>query len=227
MSYFNTLLFGLYPYIALLVCLIGSWIRFDREQYTWKAGSSQMLNNKNFRLANNLFHVGVIFVLMGHFVGLLTPESVYHYVISTPAQQMLAMISGGVFGFLALIGMTMLIKRRLTDDRVRANSSKSDIMILLLLYAQLILGLCTIIASSQHMDGSVMLLLGTWAQSVVTFQPVEAAAAIANVHIIYKLHVLLGLTLFVVFPFTRMVHVISAPIWYLGRNYQLVRQKVF
>ncbi|MCP5302811.1 MAG: respiratory nitrate reductase subunit gamma [Pseudomonadales bacterium] len=227
MSYFNTLLFGLYPYIALLVCLIGSWIRFDREQYTWKAGSSQMLNNKNFRLANNLFHVGVIFVLMGHFVGLLTPESVYHYVISTPAKQMLAMISGGVFGFLALIGMTMLIKRRLTDDRVRANSSKSDIMILLLLYAQLILGLCTIIASSQHMDGSVMLLLGTWAQSVVTFQPVEAAAAIANVHIIYKLHVLLGLTLFVVFPFTRMVHVISAPIWYLGRNYQLVRQKVF
>ena len=186
-----------------------------------------MLNNKNFRLANNLFHVGVIFVLMGHFVGLLTPESVYHYVISTPAKQMLAMISGGVFGFLALIGMTMLIKRRLTDDRVRANSSKSDIMILLLLYAQLILGLCTIIASSQHMDGSVMLLLGTWAQSVVTFQPVEAAAAIANVHIIYKLHVLLGLTLFVVFPFTRMVHVISAPIWYLGRNYQLVRQKVF
>ena len=227
MSYFNTLLFGLYPYIALLVCLVGSWIRFDREQYTWKAGSSQMLNNKNFRLANNLFHVGVIFVLMGHFVGLLTPESVYHYVISTPAKQMLAMISGGVFGFLALIGMTTLIKRRLTDDRVRANSSKSDIMILLLLYAQLILGLCTIIASSQHMDGSVMLLLGTWAQSVVTFQPVEAAAAIANVHIIYKLHVLLGLTLFVVFPFTRMVHVISAPIWYLGRNYQLVRQKVF
>ena len=227
MSYFNTLLFGLYPYIALLVCLVGSWIRFDREQYTWKAGSSQMLNNKNFRLANNLFHVGVIFVLMGNFVGLLTPEAVYHYVISTPAKQMLAMISGGVFGFLALIGMTMLIKRRLTDDRVRANSSKSDIMILLLLYAQLILGLCTIIASSQHMDGSVMLLLGTWAQSVVTFQPVEAAAAIANVHIIYKLHVLLGLTLFVVFPFTRMVHVISAPIWYLGRNYQLVRQKVF
>jgi len=227
MSYFNTLLFGLYPYIALLVCLVGSWIRFDREQYTWKAGSSQMLNSKNFRVANNLFHVGVLFVLMGHFVGLLTPESVYHYVISTPAKQMLAMISGGVFGFLALIGMTMLIKRRLTDDRVRATSSKSDIMILLLLYAQLILGLCTIVASSQHMDGSVMLLLGTWAQSIVTFQPVEAAAAIANVHIIYKLHVLLGLTLFVVFPFTRMVHVISAPIWYLGRNYQVVRQKVF
>ncbi|MCF7982060.1 MAG: respiratory nitrate reductase subunit gamma [Pseudomonadales bacterium] len=227
MTYFNTLLFGLYPYIALLVCLVGSWIRFDREQYTWKAGSSQMLSNKNFRIANNLFHVGVLFVLMGHFVGLLTPESVYHYVISTPAKQKLAMISGGVFGFLALIGMTMLVKRRLTDDRVRATSSKSDIMILLLLYAQLILGLCTIIASSQHMDGSVMVLLGTWAQSIVTFQPVEAATAIASVNLIYKLHVLLGLTLFVVFPFTRMVHVISAPIWYLGRNYQLVRQKVF
>ncbi len=227
MSYLNTLLFGLYPYIALLVCLVGSWIRFDREQYTWKAGSSQMLNSKNFRVANNLFHVGVLFVLMGHFVGLLTPESVYHYAISTPNKQLLAMVSGGFFGFLALIGMTMLIKRRLTDDRVRANSSKSDIMILLLLYAQLILGLCTIVASSQHMDGSVMLMLGTWAQSVVTFQPIEAAEAMVNVSLIYKLHVILGLTLFVVFPFTRMVHVISAPVWYLGRNYQIVRQKVF
>lgn len=227
MSYLNTLLFGLYPYIALLVCLVGSWIRFDREQYTWKAGSSQMLSNKNFRVANNLFHVGVLFVLAGHFVGLLTPESVYHYAISTPNKQLLAMVSGGLFGGLAFIGMTMLIVRRLTNERVRATSSTSDIVILLLLYAQLILGLLTIVASSQHMDGSVMVLLGTWAQSIVTFQPVKAAVAIADVGIIYKLHVLLGMTLFVVFPFTRMVHVISAPIWYLGRNYQLVRQKVF
>lgn len=227
MNYMNTLLFGLYPYLALLVCLVGSWIRFDREQYTWKAGSSQMLNSKKFRLANNLFHVGVLFVLAGHFVGLLTPESVYHYVISTPAKQMLAMVSGGVFGIMAFIGMTMLIKRRLTDDRVRANSSKSDILVLLLLYAQLILGLLTIVASSQHLDGSVMLLLGTWAQSIVTLQPIVAAEAIAPVSLIYKLHVFLGMTLFVVFPFTRLVHIISAPIWYLGRNYQVVRQKVF
>jgi len=227
MTFLNTLLFGLYPYIAILVCLVASWIRFDREQYTWRAGSSQMLSNKNFRIANNLFHVGILFILVGHLVGLLTPESVYHYVISTPAKQMVAMVSGGFFGILALIGMTMLIKRRLTNERVRATSSKSDIMILLLLYVQLILGLLTIIASSNHLDGSVMLLLGIWAQSIVTLQPMAAAEAIAGVDLIYKLHVFFGLTIFVVFPFTRMVHIISAPVWYLGRNYQLVRQKIF
>lgn len=226
MTYFNTLLFGLYPYIALLVCLLGSWIRFDREQYSWKAGSSQLMNNKNMRWASNLFHVGVIFVLMGHFVGLLTPESIYHYVISTPHKQLLAMLSGGLFGVIALIGMTILLVRRLTDPRVRATSSFSDTFVLILLYVQLLLGLLTIVASSQHMDGSVMVLLGTWAQSIVTFQPVEAAAAMSSVNLIYKLHVFLGLTIFVVFPFTRLVHIISAPIWYLGRNYQIVRQKI-
>ncbi len=226
MTYFNTLLFGLYPYIALLVCLLGSWIRFDREQYSWRAGSSQLMNKQNMRWASNLFHVGVIFVLMGHFVGLLTPESIYHYVISTPHKQLLAMLSGGLFGVIALIGMTILLVRRLTDPRVRATSSFSDTFVLILLYVQLLLGLLTIVASSQHMDGSVMVLLGTWAQSIVTFQPVEAAAAMSSVNLIYKLHVFLGLTIFVVFPFTRLVHIISAPIWYLGRNYQIVRQKI-
>ena len=145
--------------------------------------------------------------------------------ISTENKQLLAMVSGGFFGFLCLIGILMLVKRRLTDDRVRASSSNSDIMILLVLLAQLVLGLCTIYASTQHMDGSVMVLLADWAQYTVTLQPVQAAEAIASVGLVYKLHVFLGLTLFVLFPFTRLVHIVSAPVWYLGRRYQIVRQK--
>lgn len=225
MSNLNLLLFGIYPYIAVAICLLGSWARFDLSQYTWKAGSSQMLNNKGMRVASNLFHVGVLFVLAGHFVGLLTPASVYHHVISTENKQLLAMVSGGFFGTLCLIGLLMLLKRRLTDPRVRATSSTSDIMILLVLLAQLLLGLLTIVASTHHMDGSVMVMLATWAQSVVTLQPTIAAEAIAPVALVYKLHVFLGLTLFVLFPFTRLVHIVSAPIWYLGRRYQIVRQK--
>jgi len=135
------------------------------------------------------------------------------------------MVSGGFFGILCLIGLLMLIKRRLTDDRVRASSSTSDIMILLVLLAQLVLGLLTIVASTSHMDGSVMVMLADWAQSVVTLQPVQAAEAIAPVGLVYKLHVFLGVTLFVLFPFTRLVHIVSAPVWYLGRRYQIVRQK--
>ena len=225
MSDFNVFLFGIYPYIAIFICLIACWIRFDREPYTWKADSSQMLNNKGFRVASNLFHIGVIFILLGHFVGLLTPEALYHYVISTADKQMLAMVSGGFFGILCLIGLLMLIKRRLTDPRVRATSKTSDILLLIGLLIQLILGLLTIVVSMDHLDGSVMLLLGEWAQSIVTFQGVKAAAAIESVHIIYKLHVFVGLTMILVFPFTRLVHVISVPVWYFGRRYQVVRER--
>ncbi|MNZ89997.1 Respiratory nitrate reductase 1 gamma chain [compost metagenome] len=226
MSKWNLLMFGVYPYVALAVCLLGSWARFDLSQYTWKASSSQMLSNRGMRAASNLFHVGVLFVLAGHFVGLLTPASVYHHVISTENKQLLAMVSGGFFGLLCLIGLIMLIHRRLTDPRVRATSSTSDILILLVLLVQLVLGLMTIVASTGHMDGSVMVMLADWAQNTVLLRPVEAAAAIAPVSLVYKLHVFLGLTLFVLFPFTRLVHVVSAPIWYLGRRYQIVRQKI-
>ncbi|HEY9032014.1 MAG TPA: respiratory nitrate reductase subunit gamma [Kangiella sp.] len=225
MSNFNTLLFGIYPYIAIAICIVGCWIRFDREPYTWKAHSSQMLSNKGMRIASICFHVGVIFILLGHFVGLLLPEAIYHYFISTADKQLLAMVSGGFFGIICLIGLVMLIHRRLTNDRVRANSSKSDIFILFLLLVQLLLGLLTIAVSSQHMDGSVMVQLANWAQSIVTFQGFEAAAYIANVHIIYKLHVFVGITMILVFPFTRLVHIISMPIWYFGRKYQVVRQR--
>lgn len=228
MNSFNYLLFGVYPYIALAVMIIGTWARYDREQYTWKTGSSQMLNDSGMRVASNLFHIGVLFIIFGHFVGLLTPESVYHYVISTPNKQLLAIVSGGFFGILAFIGLTMLIKRRFTDARVRKSSNPSDLLVLLLLYAQLILGLLSIFVSATHMDGSVMVLLANWAQGIATFQPTWAAQNIAGVHIIYKLHVFLGMTLFVVFPFTRLVHIASgfaAPIKYLTRNYQIVRSK--
>ena len=131
-----------------------------------------MLSNNRMRLASNLFHVGIIFILAGHFVGLLMPEALYHHFITSGQKQIVAMVSGGFFGILCLIGLVMLIHRRLTDARVRATSNTSDVMILFVLLAQLVLGLLTIVASTGHLDGSVMVLLGTWAQSLVTLQPV-------------------------------------------------------
>jgi nitrate reductase gamma subunit len=225
MSSLNSFLFGIYPYIAIGVFIIASWIRYDREPYTWKADSSQMLNKKGFRLASNLFHIGVIFILLGHFVGLLMPESIYHHFISSADKQLLAMVSGGFFGVLCLIGLLMLINRRLNDPRVRAVSKTSDIVVLFMLLIQLVLGLFTIVASSDHLDGSVMIMLANWAQSIVLLQGFEAAAAIEPVSLVYKLHVFFGLTLILVFPFTRLVHVISVPVKYFARNYQIVRQR--
>jgi len=221
----NDFLFGIYPYIAMTVFLLGSLFRYDREQYTWKAGSSQMLSSKGMRVGSNLFHVGIILLFFGHLVGLLTPESVYHVFMTAGQKQMMAMVAGGIFGTLCFIGMVILIHRRLTNPRVRATSKFSDIFILLLLFFQLILGLLTLPVSAQHMDGSSMVALANWAQHIVTFRS-GAADFIIHEALIFKLHIFLGLTMFLVFPFTRLVHVWSAPAKYLFRKgYQVVRKR--
>ncbi len=226
MSYFNTLLFGVYPYIALAVFVIGSLIRYDRDQYSWKTSSSQIFESRQLRIGSILFHIGVLAVLAGHFVGLLTPVEIWHALgVSASFKQGLAMAAGGIFGLVCFVGLTMLIHRRLTNPRVRANSSNMDIGILLLLYAQLILGLLSIFVSAGHMDGAEMIKMMTWAQSVVTLNAVQAAASMVDVHWIYKLHITLGMTLFVLFPFSRLVHIWSVPVRYVTRNYQVVRAR--
>lgn len=226
MDFLNNLLFGYYPYVAGTVFIIGSVVRFDMSQYTWKTSSSQILDTgPRFRWANNLFHVGIILLFFGHLIGLLLPHWLYPYLgLTVTGKQLLAMTAGGIFGIMILIGGALLIQRRLTNPRVRAQSSRMDIFILLLLYVQLILGLFTIPVSAMHLDGSEMLLLADWAQHIVTFRP-GAADYVAHVAWIYKLHLFLGLTVFLVFPFTRLVHIWSAPVWYLGRSYQIVRQR--
>lgn len=226
MSYSQTFLFGIYPYIALTVFLLGSLIRFDREQYTWKSDSSQLLKRGQLRLGSNLFHVGVLFLFFGHFVGMLTPHFVYEPLIGAGAKQLLAMVSGGIAGVLGLAGLTLLLYRRMSDPRIRAISKPSDILLLWLFWAQLALGLATIPLSGQHLDGSMMLVLAEWAQRIVTFRA-GAAELMVDVNRVFKLHMVLGMTVFLVFPFTRLVHVWSgfASLAYLFRPYQVVRSR--
>ncbi len=218
------ILFGWYPYLCLTVFLLGSWVRFDREQYTWRSGSSQLLRRRQLTWGSNLLHVGVLVIFLGHFFGLLTPIWVFDALgISHTFKQWLAICVGGVAGVLGFIGMTLLAHRRLFDARIRTTSSFGDIAILLMLYAQLTLGLGTIYVSLHHLDGHVMVGFMTWAQGILTLQP-GVSALIAEVPLIFKLHLFLGMTIFLVFPFTRLVHVWSAPVWYLGRRgYQVVR----
>ena len=224
MTYVHQLVFGFYPYIALAVFVVGSIVRFDHGQYTWRSGSSQLLRAKALRWGSNLFHVGILLLFVGHLFGLLTPPAVYHALgLSSSAKQILAMAAGGLFGLVCFAGLTILVWRRLYDPRIRATSTPMDIFILLLIHVQLILGLATIPLSMHHLDGNNMVLLGEWAQRIVTFQD-GAAAQIADVHWIFKLHIFLGLTMFLVFPFSRLVHIWSAPVWYVGRRYQVVRR---
>lgn len=226
MDFINTLFFGIYPYVATGIFFLGSLLRYDREQYSWKTGSSQMLSSKNFRIANILFHVGIIMILLGHFAGLVLPWEIWHALgISLAAKQIIAMGVGGFFGTLCFIGLTMLVMRRLFDPRIKANSSKMDTGILLLIYLQLIVGMVTIFISSGHMDGAVMYNLMSWSRYLLTLRPVEAVEFISDVHWVYKMHVTLGITVFVLFPFSRLVHIWSIPVQYVRRNYQVVRQK--
>ncbi|MGO1461936.1 MAG: respiratory nitrate reductase subunit gamma [Marinobacter sp.] len=224
MSYLNTLIFGVYPYIALVVLVVGTWARYDQGQFTWKAHSSQMLRKKNMVLASVLFHVGILVIFFGHLVGLLTPHFVYEPFMSPGTKQVLAIVVGGIAGVACLIGGAMLAYRRLTDPRVKASSTFADNMIIVVLVVQVALGLLTILPTLGHLDGSTMMQLAGWAQSIFTFQG-GAAEYMVGVGWIYKLHIFLGLTIFVLFPFTRLVHMLSVPLEYFGRKYQVVRKR--
>ena len=224
-NYINEFFFGIYPYLALTVFFVGSLLRYDRDQYTWKASSSQLLSKKDMRVGSNLFHIGIIMLFFGHLFGLLTPQWAYHFVMSAGTKQVLAMTAGGIFGTMCLVGMVLLIRRRTLDPRIKATSQAADLPILLILFVQLLLGLLTIPFSAQHLDGSSMVALASWAQHIVTFQG-DAASFVAGEAPVFKLHLVLGLTIFLLFPFTRLVHVWSVPVQYLGRSgYQIVRKR--
>nr|WP_040475369.1 respiratory nitrate reductase subunit gamma [Halomonas jeotgali] len=224
MEYLQHLIYGYYPYLAGTVFLVGSLLRYDQGQYTWKTGSSQMLSSKNMRLASNVFHIGILVIFFGHLFGMLTPHWAYAPFISAGAKQVVAIVIGGIAGVMVLIGGGMLLYRRLTNPRVKASSSVMDTLILAILVVQGALGVTTVFFSLGHLDGAMMLTLASWAQSIVFFSG-GAADYMADVAWIYKLHVFLGLTIILLFPFTRLVHVWSVPFGYVTRRYQLVRKR--
>jgi nitrate reductase gamma subunit len=222
----NFIVFGVYPYIAMAVLVIGSVLRFDREQYTWRTGSSQLLRRKQLMLGSVLFHLGILAIFAGHFVGLLTPIVVWDFFgVSHGFKQMMAIVAGGVAGAACLVGGLLLLHRRVFDPRIRQTSSFGDTAILAILLIQLCLGLATIPLSLGHLDGHEMIKFMSWAQGIFTFNP-QSAGFVADVHWIFKAHLTLGLTILLIFPFTRLVHMLSAPVWYLNRRgWQLVRSK--
>jgi len=225
-GFLNTLIFGIYPYVALTVLIVGSIVRYDREPYTWRSGSSQLLRRRQLMWGSVLFHVGILVIFLGHLFGLLMPIEVFDALgIGHGFKQVMAIVVGGAAGLLMLVGGALLIHRRLFDPRIRLTSSFSDIAILLLLYLQLLIGLGTIFVSLQHLNGAEMVKFMTWAQGIFTFQA-DAAAQVAHVNPIFKLHLFIGMTILLVFPFTRLVHMLSAPLRYIWRpGYQIVRSR--
>jgi nitrate reductase gamma subunit len=226
MSALHGFLFQVYPYVCLTVFIVGSLVRFDQNQYSWKTDSSQLLRAGLLRWGSNLFHFGILFLFFGHLVGLFTPHSVYGVFMSAATKQMLAVVAGGIAGAVCFAGLTMLLYRRLADPRIRHTSRPGDIAVLVVLWVQLTVGLITLPYSWQHADGTAMLILADWAQRIVTLRPVDATA-LAALPWPFLFHVVLGMTIFLLFPFSRLVHVWSgfATIGYLFRPYQVVRSR--
>ncbi|MPS68043.1 respiratory nitrate reductase subunit gamma [Novosphingobium aerophilum] len=225
-DFINHLAFGWYPYFAVTVLVVGSILRFDADQFSWRSQSSQFLRRRQVVLGSNLFHMGVLILLVGHFVGLLTPVTVIDKLgISHSFKQIAAMLVGGVAGVAGFVGCSLLLHRRLFDPRIRRSSSWGDILMLVLIWCQFMLGISTTFWTAQHLEGEEMLKFMGWAQGLQTFNP-SAAHLLIDVPMVYKLHIILGLTLFVITPFTRLVHVFSAPIWYIFRpGFQIVRTR--
>ena len=225
-DFINQLAFGWYPYLAVTVLVVGSILRFDADQYSWRSQSSQFLRRKQMMIGSNLFHMGVLILLVGHLVGLLTPINVIETLgISHGFKQLMALVVGGIAGIAAFVGCSLLLHRRLFDPRIRRSSSIGDIAVLVLIWLQLVLGVATTYWTIQHLDGAEMVRFMSWAQGVLTFDP-NAPDQIKNVALVYKLHIILGLTLFLITPFTRLVHIWSAPVWFLMRpGYQIVRSR--
>lgn len=225
-SYLHNFAFTVYPYICLSVFLIGSLARFDRDQYTWKSDSSQMLRAGTLRWGSNLFHIGILFLLFGHTVGLLTPHFIYEPFISAPQKQMFAIVSGGIAGAVCFVGLSLLLHRRIFDPRIRLTSHRTDLAILIILWVQLSLGLITLPLSFAHRaDAGAMLVLAHYLQGIATFRP--DASVLATISWPFQVHMLLGMTIFLLFPFSRLVHVWSgfATVAFLFRPHQVVRSR--
>lgn len=225
-DFINQLAFGWYPYLAVTVLVVGSILRFDANQYTWRSQSSQFLRRRQMVLGSNLFHMGIIILFFGHLVGLLTPVTVIDTLrIGHAFKQTAALVVGGIAGLAAFVGCSLLLHRRLFDSRIRHSSSIGDILVLVLIWLQLVLGILTTWWTLEHLDGSEMLRFMSWANGILTLNP-AAPEQIRDVALVYKLHIILGLTLFLITPFTRLVHIWSAPIWFLMRpGYQIVRSR--
>lgn len=222
-NYINNLLFTYLPHIAYAVLWFGLITRLILVNKTIQAESIQLFGDKRIRLGSNLFHVGIIMVFFGHLT-LFIPESLYHLVMTTETKRIIAVTMGSVFGTMAIIGMSILASRRFFSPRIKYHSSFADYFILILLLAEAILGMIAI-AGTAASSTEQYAMLSRWAQAIITFQP-DAGNLMASHAIQYKIHIVIGLLIFIIFPFTKLMHMLVYPFAYFFRSgYQLVRKR--
>ena len=214
----NVLPWVVVPYLAALVFVAGHLWRWRFDRLGWTSRSSQLLEQRWLRIGSPLFHIGLLGVLGGHVVGILVPERATHAVgVSNHLYHVVALAAGGVFGVFALAGIVILTLRRLLVVRVRRAGTGLDVATDLLLLAVIALGMGETIGWQLGVgDYDYRVTVSVWFRHLLTLSP--DASLLSGAPWIYQAHTLASLALFALWPFTRLVHVWTAPLQYVGRR---------
>ncbi|RKQ37233.1 respiratory nitrate reductase subunit gamma [Oceanobacillus halophilus] len=221
----DLLLWGIFPYIVLTLFIGGHIYRYQKDQFGWTTKSSEFLEKKRLRIGSLLFHWGIIFVFGGHVLGLIIPIGLYNALGITEHMYHIVAISFGLpAGIAAFVGIALLTYRRLSVKRIMATSSTSDWVSLIFILLAIMTGL---IATSLNIDSNgfdYRTTIAPWLRGLFVFnvQP----ELMATVPIWFKIHIYSTFALYVVWPFTRLVHAFSFPIRYLRRNYVIYKRRI-
>ncbi len=220
------LLFQILPYFAVLVMIGGGIYRIKTMPYTASSKSSELLEKRGLPVGSNLFHIGILVLFFGHVFGMLTPVSVINALgIAYSTKQMIAITLGGGAAAMCFIGLLLLVKRRFGNNKVLANSSFGDKFVIILILIQLTVGMLSIKLSLKHPGGEETMVFLAWASGLLRFDS-NAYMVVMAVNPLFKLHFLLGITIFASLPFTRLIHIFRVPLLYPLRPFLLIRRKI-
>ncbi|MGJ6986098.1 respiratory nitrate reductase subunit gamma [Bacillus subtilis] len=218
------ILWGIMPYIVLTIFIGGHIYRYQHDQFGWTAKSSELLEKKKLAAGSTLFHWGLLCVVGGHVMGILIPEGVYASLgISEHMYHKMAIGAGLPAGIAACTGLVILTYRRLFDKRIRKTSSPSDILTLLLLLFMMLSGVAATFLNIDSKGFDYRTTVGPWFREIALFRP--DASLMESVPLWFKFHIVIGYVVFILWPFTRLVHVFSLPLKYLTRSYVVYRKR--
>lgn len=222
----DLLLWGILPYAVFLTLVGGLIWRYRYDQFGWTTRSSQLYESRLLRIGSPLFHFGILVVLVGHLIGLVIPKRWTDAAgVSQELYHLQAMLLGGIAGFCTLAGIAILIYRRRTTGPVFLATTKNDKTMYVVLVAAIVAGLFTTVihVTAHEPDSNYRLNVSLWFRSLFRLQPDIAAMSRADLS--YQVHALIGMLLFAMWPFTRLVHAFTAPLHYLFRPYIVYRSR--
>lgn len=214
----DIVLFVAFPYVAIVLAIAGGVYRYRATRFSYSTLSSQLLENRSLFWGSVPWHYGIVVVLLAHLLGFLMP-GMWASITSTPTALYTIELVGFAFGLAALIGLCVLMVRRATFERIRAVTSPMDWVLLAALLLQVALGMWVSLVYRWGADWYIDTAV-PWLVSLVSLHP--QTQYVSSLPVLVKLHMLNGFLVIALFPFSRLVHLIMFPFWYLWRPYQLV-----